>query len=146
MKKIVPDIYLAILLLLSIIFHFSFPIKNIVHFPYNLVGILLVVGGIIMAVWANYLLMKNNTSIRPYEKPSFLVTTGPFKLSRNPIYLGMAFILGGADIFLGSLITFVFPIFFVLVMKQIIYSEEKDLEAHFGGKYSEYKKKVRRWI
>ncbi len=83
----------------------------------------------------------------PYEIPTSLVTEGPFHISRQPIYLGMIFILLGEAILLGSLITFIFPVIFMILMEKIfIPVEEKNLETAFGEKYLDYKKKVRRWI
>ena len=79
--------------------------------------------------------------------PNFFVTSGPFKLSRHPMYLGMMSILLGVAIFLGSLITFSFPIIFIMIMeKRFIPLEEKNLEKKFGNQYVDYKKRVRRWI
>ena len=79
--------------------------------------------------------------------PKKLVTSGFFKFSRNPTYLGMTLALFGEAIFLGSLVTFILPIlFFVLINKTNIPVEEKNLEKKFGKKYLNYKKKVRRWI
>jgi len=63
------------------------------------------------------------------------------------MYLGMLIILIGIAILMGSLITFIFPIiFFVIINWFFIPMEEKNMEIKFGKKYSEYKNKVRRWI
>lgn len=79
--------------------------------------------------------------------PNFFVISGPFKLSRYPMYLGMMSILLGIAIFLGSLVTFAFPIIFIMIMEKIfIPLEEENLEKKFGNQYIDYKKRVRRWI
>jgi protein-S-isoprenylcysteine O-methyltransferase Ste14 len=63
------------------------------------------------------------------------------------MYLGMMSILLGVAIFLGSLISFAFPIIFIIIMEKLfIPLEEKNLEKKFGNQYIDYKKRVRRWI
>ena len=145
--KFIPPTYFIILFLLSIISHFVSPIKRIVHAPYTYSGIVLIIFGFIMAIWAFSLFKKNGTTIKPDGIPTSLITTGPFCISRQPIYLGMTTILLGEAILLGTFITFIFPVIFVILMELIfIPIEEKNLEMVFGEKYLDYKKKVRRWI
>jgi protein-S-isoprenylcysteine O-methyltransferase Ste14 len=68
-------------------------------------------------------------------------------MSRNPIYLGMASMLLGVAIFLGKLVSFAFPIVFVLIIEAaFIPKEERNLEKIFGERYRKYKKSVRQWI
>ena len=71
----------------------------------------------------------------------------PFRLSRNPIYLGMASILLGVAEVLGTLVALAFPVIFIALIEFcIIPGEERKLENLFGEPYREYKKSVRRWI
>ena len=72
---------------------------------------------------------------------------GPYKFTRNPMYLGMAGILLGAAVYMGSITPFVvIPAFMALITERFIVPEEAKLEAAFGGQYLEYKKRVRRWL
>ncbi len=145
--KIMPPIYFIILFLLAIVSHFVSPIMKIVQAPFTYSGIALIIFGLIMVIWAGSLFKKNRTPIKPDEIPTSLVTTGPFCISRQPIYLGLTIILLGESIFLGTFITFIFPAIFAILMDIIfIPIEEKNLEMVFGEKYLDYKKKVRRWI
>ena len=81
------------------------------------------------------------------KEPTSLVTTGPFRYSRNPIYLGMASVLFGVAVLQGTLVAFAFPALFVMVIQFfIIPGKERKLENLFGELYREYKKSVRRWI
>jgi protein-S-isoprenylcysteine O-methyltransferase Ste14 len=142
-----PTTYFIILILLSIGFHFVFPLFKFIFSPYNYLGFGLIIFGIIMNLWTDSLFKKKQTTVKPYEMPNFFVTSGPFKLSRHPMYLGMMSILLGVAIFLGSLITFAFPIIFIMIMEKLfIPLEEKNLEKKFGNQYIDYKKRVRRWI
>ena len=115
--------------------------------PLNLIGILFLISGLTVTFISNFILLKGKTSVTPFDTPSVFITTGPFKLSRNPNYPGMTVALLGVEIFLGSLFPLIFPIIFVIIInKLIIPLEEKNLETIFGEKYPEYKNKVRRWI
>lgn len=146
-KSLMPDGYFIILSALAILFHFEFPILKIIFFPYNIIGIVLVIIGIAMTLLVNSLLLKSDTAIMPYETPRFFVTSGLFRLSRNPLYLGMTIALFGVNIFLGSLSPFIFSIIFIIIMdRSFIPTEEKNLEKKFGKEYVDYKRKVRRWI
>jgi len=142
-----PPTYFLVLVLLSIGFHFLFPVLKFVFPPYNYLGIGLIVFGIVINLWTDFLFKKKQITVKPYEMPNFLIVSGPFKLSRHPMYLGMLSILFGMAIFLGSLITFIFPVLFVIIIEKLfIPIEEKNLEKKFGNKYVDYKKRVRRWI
>lgn len=146
-KKIMPPTFFIILLLLSIVFHFVFPIFKFIFFPYIYLGIVLIIFGIIINLWTDSLFKKKQTRVKPHEIPNFFIANGPFKLSRNPMYLGMLSILLGTAIFLGSLSPFIFSIIFIIIMeKSFIPMEEKNLEKKFSNKYTDYKKRVRRWI
>ena len=146
-NKILPPTYFMIFLLLSAGLHFIFPIKRLIFTPYTYSGTILIVLGIILNIWSDQLLKKKKTTVKPFEKPTSLETSGPFKISRHPMYLGMASVLLGVSIVLGSLITFIFPIIFIITAEKMFISvEEKNLEKTFGKKYLDYKNKVRKWI
>lgn len=146
-NKVSPDGYLIIFSALAILFHYIFPIQRIIPHPYDNIGIVIIVMGIAMTLHVNYLLLKSGTSTEPYGSPSSLVSSGLFKFSRNPLYLGMAIALFGAAILLGSISPFAFPLLFIVIMDRFfIPMEEKNLERKFGKKYDDYKKRVRRWI
>ena len=141
-----PDDYFIILLALEILSHFA-PAVKIIFPPYNIVGIIIIISGILLTFWTNYNLLKKKTATKPYEIPSYFISSGPFRLSRNPLYLGMAAILIGAAVFLGSLTPFIFPIVFMIIIeKHFVLWEEEKLEKKFGSEYADYKKRVRRWI
>lgn len=144
--KISPDTIFIILLILSILFHFFYPVTIVIKYPTNILGLILIIIGIIIVSISNSILIKNNTSIKPFNDPSVLITSGLFSQSRNPIYLGMVIILVGLEVFLGSLITFLFPVVLFIFLNRLIRNEEKRLEIIFGDIYLKYKKEVRRWL
>ncbi len=145
--KIMPPNYFMIMVVLNIILHYVFPIKKVVSLPYNYLGILLIVLGIYFNLHVYFVYKKEKNTMKPNEVPQVLITSGVFKISRNPIYLGMALILFGEAILLGSIITFLFPLLFIIMTNiWTIPLEEKNLEKKFGRKYLDYKRKVRKWI
>ena len=145
--KLMPPMIFYSFILLSVILNFFLPIKKIIVQPYNYLGIVLILVGLLIDVWAWMLFRKRKTTLNPYKRPLKLVNSGLFKISRNPMYLGMDLILWGVSTSLGSLITFIFPIIFIILIEKLFISlEEKNLEKRFGKKYLDYKKKIRRWI
>lgn len=146
-SRFLPPTYFWLLILVSLLLHFILPIKKIITSPYRYFGIIFVVLGIILNLWVDSMFKKKKTTVKPYENPTELLTSGPFRISRHPVYLGMAAVLLGETILLGSLITLISPILFIIISELLfIPFEEENLEKLFGKKYSEYKKKKRRWI
>ena len=129
---------------------FLFP-PNLIPQPYNLIGLVLLPIGMILVIWANYaLLFIGRIGLRarePMQRPSGLVVVGPFRFTRNPIYLGCVLMLLGLVIVWSSFITAIGLVLVFVVFRYIfIKREEKILEEEFGTKYRDFKKRVRRWI
>lgn len=147
LRKIKPDNYFIIAIIGAVLFNFILPVKRIIPDPYTYIGVIIAMIGYLLSRKANALLIQNRTSLLPFGTPTTFILTGPFKYSRNPIYLGMVLILLGLACFLGSLPPFIFPLFFAIVIHfYIIPDEEKLLEDIFGEEYLNYKAKVRRWL
>ncbi len=128
-----------------------FPENISVPYPYNLFGGLVIVLGFMLIVWANYTLLfvgKIGLNARePFHTPSTLVIEGPYKFSRNTIYLSVIMMSFGLAILAGSLSIFIVAILLFLIFRKWFVSwEEKKLEEAFGEKYTEHKKRVRRWF
>ena len=139
--------YFLILLVLSVLLHFLFPVPVFLSPPFTYSGSLLIGSGFVLVLWSRSLLLSNSTTLQPSEEPTSLVTVGPYRISRNPVYLGMAAILLGVAVFLGTPVAWVFPALFVILIGfLVIPGEERKLEILFGERYREYKKRVRRWI
>lgn len=146
-RTIKPDTYFIITIVAAVSFNFALPGKRLIPDPYTFIGVIAAMVGYLIARKANSTLIKNKTTIYAFGKPTLLITDGPFKFSRNPIYLGMVIILLGLACFLGSLTPFIFPLLFVIIINNyIIPHEEKQLTQIFGEEYLSYKMKVRRWL
>jgi protein-S-isoprenylcysteine O-methyltransferase Ste14 len=92
---------------------------------------------------------RAGTTVNPMkpEKTSSLVTTGIYRVTRNPMYVGDLFVIVAWAVFLSAPWTLVGPLAFVLYMNRFqIAPEERVLSAMFGTDYSTYKARVRRWL
>lgn len=113
----------------------------------EVLGIGLVAAGFAISFAGAGLFMRRNTAIIPYKPASALVTSGIYRWTRNPMYLGMALIYAGLAIFLSSLAALVLLLVVITtVQTQVIAREEAYLERAFGADYVDYKKRVRAWI
>jgi protein-S-isoprenylcysteine O-methyltransferase Ste14 len=123
------------------------PGATLLREPWTWAGMLPVSAGIGLAVWAAWQFRRARTPLEPWERPSAFVTSGPYRLSRNPMYAGLAACLVGLGISLGSLTPFVFvPAFLAIIEREFIRREERWLEELFGCDYLAYKARVHRWI
>ena len=118
--------------------------------PYSrLIGLCFALLGLSLALYAIHTFRRSSTTVNPLtpEKSSSLVVGGPYRYTRNPMYLGMLFILFGCYIALSNALACIFMITFVLIMTWLqIQPEERALLNIFGSEYEEYRKTVRRWL
>ena len=111
------------------------------------IGASLMVAGCLLIAGVGWLLLRHGTEVHTFGTPRKLVTSGPFRFSRNPIYLGFLLGLLGAWIYLGSVSPVVGPlVFFWVANAWYIPFEEQKLQQAFGGAYDRYRKSVRRWL
>ena len=90
---------------------------------------------------------KSKTSIRPDRGVCALIRTGPFRYSRNPLYVAISLLIVGIGVWVNSLWVLVVPIPLLLVMSRaVIAREERYLEHKFGQEYLDYRASVRRWF
>jgi protein-S-isoprenylcysteine O-methyltransferase Ste14 len=110
-------------------------------------GLALVVSGIALMLWSFVTLMAAQTTVIPWEQVSSVVVTGPFRLSRNPIYLADAITYLGGTLLISSWWPFlVLPGIVLVVRRRIIDREERYLHERFGERYRLYQLRVRRWL
>ena len=119
-------------------------------FSYKLqLGIFVSTIGFLLLIVSIKSFIDSKTTINPLnlKKSTYLVTSGVFRFSRNPMYLGMLLFLLGTAIILNIIGGLIISILFIFYMNffQII-PEEKALENLFGKNYRNYRKTVRRWI
>ncbi len=91
--------------------------------------------------------MKARTTLDPHGSVSEIVTSGPYRFSRNPIYLGfVCLLIGFPFIFRTYWGLILSPLFIVLMNTLVIRHEEAYLEQKFKGVYTSYQSRVRRWL
>ena len=129
------------------VFHVAFPLARPIEEPYRYAGIVIAALGVALDAWALALFLKARTGIIPFSEATAFVVRGPYRWTRNPMYLGMTAILLGFALYLGSVTPFiVIPAFMGLIGERFIAPEEEMLEKTFGQAYVDYKARVRRWL
>ena len=115
--------------------------------PYNYLGIVPTLVGVTLRFWASSTIFNTGKGTPLYSRPpKALVTTGPYRLIRNPLYLGGFLVYLGIIIVIPSLLLVILgliglPITFIGIVR-----EEKGLETRFGEDYRRYKQRVPGWI
>ena len=111
------------------------------------VGYLFVLLGLGLPLSAASRFMKARTTLDPHGSVTEIVTSGPYRFSRNPIYLGFVCLLIGFPLIFRSYWGLILsPVLVVLLYQLVIKHEEAYLENKFGETYSNYKSRVRRWL
>ncbi len=110
-------------------------------------GWALVAAGITLITWSALAFLKARTTIAPHHAPSALVETGPYRFSRNPIYLADLVILAGWTLGLGAPLALILLVpFREVLLRQFILPEEAVLERSLGPAYLDYKARVPRGL
>ena len=121
---------------------FEFPAGNILAIGLAAAGVIIAVAGVVT-------FRRARTTLNPTkpESSSSLVSWGIYRVTRNPMYLGLLLELTGWAIFLSNWLAFVFlPVFIVYIHRFQIVPEERVLTSLFGGEFVAYQSRVRRWF
>lgn len=112
-----------------------------------IVGLILVIAGVAFAFSALGIFKRRSTTTIPFETPSSLVTSGPYRFTRNPMYVGLTLIyLGVAGTRAELLPVIVLPVLLAYINFIVIPVEERHLFDAFGDAYAQYGARVRRWL
>ncbi len=113
----------------------------------SLVGLGFGVAGLAIIIWAGLTLRRHRTTILPHAGASALVTDGPYRWRRHPIYIADVFLLfGAAEVTRNVWFVILAFVFAGLVTILQIIPEERHLEAKFGDAWRDYAARTRRWI
>jgi protein-S-isoprenylcysteine O-methyltransferase Ste14 len=141
-----PPLIFAAGWVLGLALHLRFQTRVIVG-PSRWLGGLLVGTGAGLVAWAVWTMRKAGTDPRPDRPTATLVTDGPFRYTRNPIYLGFAAIYSGLLMAVGTPWPALFlPVVLALIRAGVIEREERYLAARFGDAFADYTAHVRRWL
>lgn len=113
----------------------------------RVIGWILIAVWVVLAAWAITTFRRAGTNVNPTRPATTVVTTGPFGVSRNPMYLSLTCGYLGAVLAADVLWPLVFlPLVLVALHRLIIVREERYLDARFGDEYRRYRARVRRWL
>ena len=146
-KKVLPPTYLLVAIVLVLVLHLLLPVYKFVPVPWNILGIVPLACGIALNLVADRAFHQAQTTVKPFEESAALITSGVFRITRNPMYLGYVLILVGVALIVRSLTPYaVIPVFAILMDTVFIRVEEQMLEKGFGQAWLEYANRVRRWV
>ena len=115
--------------------------------PVAWTGGMIAMAGLGLMAWAFIAFARAKANIRPDRAATHLIDSGPFAISRNPIYLSEALLLAGIGLWNGSLwYVLALTLFAPAVSRLAIRREEAHMEARFGEEWRAYAARVRRWL
>jgi len=136
------SIVLGVLLQLTIVVRLE--VESGLRVP---IGLALVALGVAPMAWAIRWMSRTKQDPDPRKPTPELIAGGPYRFSRNPIYVGMALIQAGIGVALGNLwILLLLVPTLVVLRRSVIEKEEAYLERKFGDSYARYRATVRRWL
>jgi protein-S-isoprenylcysteine O-methyltransferase Ste14 len=140
-------VLLAIVIALTFLLQRFLPLPFFPSLPSRVVGAILFVGGFALGFPALRGMLKASTSPNPHRATTALVREASYRITRNPMYLGMLVSYAGLCIFFQNPWFILFlPVLVWLFTTLVIIPEEKYLEEKFGREYLDFKSRVRRWI
>ena len=142
-----PLIYLGALVI-GLLLHARFPLRFLprgwTRLPF---GGLLIGGSVLCVRLAFREMQRAHTNVDPRRPATALVVEGPFRFTRNPLYLSLALFYAGIAILVNALwAILLLPVALIVLRLGVIEREERYLERKFGEQYLRYKARVRRWI
>jgi len=142
-----PPRMVMLLLALATLAHLAFPALRVELFSSPVLAIGAGVAGFAIMMWAWWLFQKAETAICPTAYSSALVTSGIYRATRHPMYLGMVMMMAATALWFGTWPYYLASVVFFLVINQVFCPfEEKKLAETFGEEYSSYRSKVGRWL
>lgn len=115
--------------------------------PARIIGYGFGIGGILLSAWAILTLARARTNIMPHRAADRLITSGPYRIWRHPIYMAETMILLGAAQATGNIWFAISSVLFtVLILGLAVLPEERHLEARFGAEFEAYRARTRRWF
>ncbi|MCA1441062.1 isoprenylcysteine carboxylmethyltransferase family protein [Ensifer sp. IC4062] len=144
-----PAVLYGAALLAALIFNrfFPIPVANGHGWFSCLTGCALIFAAISINLWAVKTLLERHTAILPNRCATCLVTCGPFRFTRNPIYLGYTLLMIGSGLITGNPWLFIAAIAAVaLTTVFVIRNEERHLLSRFGFEFERYCRRTARWI
>jgi protein-S-isoprenylcysteine O-methyltransferase Ste14 len=145
--RIVPPVWLMLTMLFMYLLNAFVPLAPVFSYVFMPFGQVLVFLGFSLVFLSVRCFKKARTPLKPFVPVKAVITTGPFRYSRNPVYLGMFMIVTGWAIYLTSFSPWLPAMGFVwMICRYWVPMEELQMEREMGDAYLAYKKQVRRWL
>lgn len=150
--RFVPPLWFISFVIIALIAHYRIPAAHVFEIPHTtlttVAAAIIVIGSWGITLRASNIFALEKTEILPASPANrVLITRGPYRFSRNPMYLGMVTMLLGLGLYFGTLPMFIAAVAHFLVMNFIfIPFEEEKMARQFGVAYEDYKKNVRKWL
>jgi len=147
MSQIIPPVLVGLFLFSMIPVTIVCPGAPMISAPYQWAGLAVVAIGLFFLKKGHGTFQSEQTEIHTFRRPTRLVTSGIYRISRNPMYLGFLLILMGVALCTNEALNVLFGfVFFLTAQFWYIAVEERNAADAFGQDYQDYKKRVRRWI
>ena len=144
---ILPPVLLVLAIAAALALHWLVPLRIPDRTVALAAGIALGVAGVALAIWGKKVMEAAGTNVLPTQPTTAIVSAGPFRFSRNPLYIGIGLVLLGVTIGCGTWWGFIALVPAALVLHYgVVLREERYLERKFGAGYLDYKSKVRRYL
>ncbi len=135
------------LLAVAALLQFAVPAEALAWHALPLPGLIVAAIGFLLMMRAWWLFRVGNTAICPTERASILITDDVYRLTRNPMYLGMVLMLLGTGLFTGGALYYLAAVvFFAIIDHSFCPYEESRLRDAFGDEFVQYAQRVRRWL
>ena len=142
-----PPLIFVVFAVVSILAHFVYHVQVMRYSISLLVGVILAVASASLAIWAERTMSAAGTNVRPDRPALTIVRSGPYKFTRNPMYLSLCLLQLAIGFFLDDGIAMLFALLLGIVLHfGVILREEAYLERKFGEQYLSLKRQVRRWL
>lgn len=146
-RHVHPPVWMVLSVALQLVLHRWAPGPVLVPPGLRELGLLPGFAGVGLIFWCLALFVRRRTPIKPFTESTALIREGPYRFSRNPIYLGLALVLCASAAFLGTATPWLAVAgFVVLIQRRFVRREEALLRERFGEEYAAFCRQVRRWL
>ncbi len=142
-----PPLLLLSAIILGVLLNLGYPLPIMDQATARIAGIAVFFLGFFIGIPAVIQMRKARTTPNPFKPTTAIVQSGPYRFTRNPMYLGFCFWYSGIALYANSAWSFfLLPVLIGALVEWVIVREEAYLEGKFGAEYREYKSRVRRWL
>ena len=142
-----PPLIYAGALALGLVANRLYPMAFLPRAVSRVLGLPLIFGGLAIGLLGFREMRRAETNVDPYKPATAIVTEGPYRFTRNPLYVGMTLVYTGMTALSNALLAaMLLPLVLAVMRRGVIEREERYLERKFGDEYLAYKARVRRWL